>query len=267
MNDNTNTTTDQPVESGAPDQPVAAPSAPAQPVPGTVIESWVDAYRAAPDNKARHAVRKQVEAARDAATMADDLPLAKNLIATLDALTVRTAPAKADVDPFDVLTGRVQTLLYAAYLLASGVEHPDGIDADKIDLFAPDVDAETGSELDTPRNRLIAVSSRMWDAMQATSGFATRDMSDDTRSAATKLASAKITRSGDRNPIAEVIVRAFEGLDVGTVLKVSEVARRGALGDYRPSGGAIVAHLEGKSPVAGYSLTAHESGVKGVRID
>jgi hypothetical protein len=194
-----------------------------QPV-GIVDEQAVAAYKSATDGKARAAVRKAVETARDTALRSLDIQAGLNALATLEALKVDQA-AKAESVPAHVKLGlRIRSLEEAVTVLRSGKVRPEGLDEVDTEALAAFL-----AEPLTDEHMVVVVES------------------------ASKLASAKITRSTESTPSAEYIVRAFDGCEPGTVKTAAQVRRDGKTEDVPlKSPGAIRACMEGNSAPEGY---------------
>ena len=201
-----------------------------------VNDDTVTAYRAA-DTKGKAAIRKSVTAAMMSAMDGLDLATALDHKATLAALTTSPA-AKPATDYALEIAQRIVDLRRAADYLAAGVALPSGITADMV--------ATSPTDLDTVD----------WDALQPSSD-------------AHVIASAKITRSADRNSIQGVVDRAFNGLPEGTFLTCQEIANRGGLDGYRPSSGAVAARLQprndGDCTLLDVVPDHNEKGVLGAR--
>ena len=71
---------------------------------------------------------------------------------------------------------------------------------------------------------------------------------EDNSDKADKLAKSLLSVKSDRQSIDGVFERAFEGLEVGSVLKVSAICAKGATPDYTPGSGAVAARLRGDAP-------------------
>jgi hypothetical protein len=139
--------------------------------------------------------------------------------AELMAVPAKAAAAKVPVDHEMVLAQRVVNLRFAADQIESGQVTPDGIDPATIDLARISF--------------LVNVS-----------GLVPNE-------ASVKLAVTKITRSGQSHKIQDVFARAFEGLDSGSILTVTEIQAGGTIKadkengieEYVPSTGAISMRL------------------------
>ncbi len=180
------------------------------------VSGVIAAYNQA-DKAEKAKIRATLSAQMRSAIMAGDLQLAQAIMTAQNECKGNNNEPKAEVDFADVLAARIATLRAAADALESGKLVPAGFP----DGFV--FDGRTGS------------------ADEET---------------ASKIATTKVTRtrSGERHSIEEVIERAFEGLESGATLKVSEIARRGAIEGYNPSQGAIAARINSKSGVVGYKV-------------
>lgn len=175
--------------------------------PEVVVDiDTVNAYRVA-DKSEKATIRKSLTDAMNDAIDNLDLPGAASARATLAACTAEVKSAKSAVDPAQVIADRIATLKSAIADLEVGSHVPTGLDISEVNF----------SNLPT--------------------GTADRD-------AAIKLASAKVTRSGDRHSIGDVIDRAFADAKSGDVLTVAEIGRMGAIEGYAPSQGAIANRLK-----------------------
>lgn len=192
--------------------------------PADVAAEFVAKYAAAA-GPAKAAVKREVNEAAKAAIMAGDADLARALIEA-EAAMVPAKKAAAEIDYAEVILDRAAALVMAAMQLAHGLAVPAGIDA----KHALDVD-------------FAKVTERAERAFGSHGGDAAEEHAEIVK-AANRLATAKITRSGERNSIQDVVDRAFDGLDAGTFLRLSEVSARGALGDYKPSDGALAARTD-----------------------
>lgn len=134
-----------------------------------------------------------------------------------DAFVAASTPVVAAIPAYITIGDRIAALRYAADMLSVGTVVPDGIDADSVDYGMVNIHA---------------------------AGYGD-DMPDDIRSAARDIATTKITRRTDRRDIADVVTRAFDGLDSGAFLTVAEIRTRGTIpgDDYTPGDGAIAARL------------------------
>jgi hypothetical protein len=157
------------------------------------------------DAAGKRAIRAALKSHMKACMAANDLT-AFEWHTAINALPSKVSLDKPAVDYGTELAVRIATLRAAADLLESGAVTPEGMPADTMPQA---VEAS-------------------WSAV---------------RESANRLASAKITRSTDRNSIGDVIARAIEGQESGTFLSVADVRRMGAIEGYVPSDGAIAARL------------------------
>lgn len=176
-----------------------------------VNEGTVESYRMA-DSSGKAKIRTALKSAMMSAVEEMDGERANDYRVTLAACTANSKPEKAAVDYAAEVAQQIVDLRAAAAYLESGVYLPKGITADMLAASPTDL-----AEVD----------------------FDEIEVSD----TAVVLATAKITRSADRNSIQAAIERAFEGLPAGTFLTGAEMSNRGALGEYKPSSGAILARL------------------------
>lgn len=147
-----------------------------------------------------------------------DLQSASAWKSALDAMV----PAKSEKsvsDPREAIARKVAILRMAANLLESGSVRPSGV-SEEADL--------TGMS-------------------EFVGNVENESIVEDAR----KVASAKVTRSGDRHSIEDVIRDAFAKSD-RTELKLSEIAKLGASEHYSPSQGAIAARMFGGKGVEGF---------------
>lgn len=84
-----------------------------------------------------------------------------------------------------------------------------------------------------------------WDKLVTTDNWNNADLS----AKSDKLVKSLLSVKSDRRSIDGVFERAFESLEVGSVLTVSQVASAGALADYQPGSGAVAARLRGTEPM------------------
>jgi hypothetical protein len=202
------------------------------------IGIMADAY-ASSDATGKRAIRAALTSRMDEALRKSDMA-AFAWKAAVDGLASAKATAKIEIDPLAVITTRVRQLVYAAVNLANGYVTPEGLTLD-----------ESGEKSDLSE-ALATLAERIIDACETTSGFALPLSDDADWVAAKKLAATKLTRSTERNSIADVVARAIEGKPAGTFMAVSQVRTEGSTDDYRPSDGAVAAHLFGNkadSPV------------------
>lgn len=167
-----------------------------------IDSALVVAYQAA-DKGGKAKIRTALQSAKDNAVEALDLQAALDAKATFQACVASSGPVTPESAPVNItLANRAATLRRAAALIESGSVTPDGLDVTGLDY---------GTVIDGTADE----------------------------AAATKIASAKITRSGEQHDIGAVIVRVFGPVEVGTVLTVAEVVRLGEVEGYRPSPGAV----------------------------
>ena len=152
--------------------------------------------------------RAEAERRQNVATEALDIEAAKEAMEVRAAMVATTATEKAPVDHNVIVAARVAALRAAADAILAGTYIPDGINADGIDL-------EKVAEL-------VADATPDADAVAA-------------------IATEKITRRsrGRNGVIVEAIERAFESVESGVTMTVSEIVAAGTDGDYKPSGGAV----------------------------
>lgn len=137
---------------------------------------------------------------------------ARNVQATLDGLFVAKATTEA-IDPIVLIAARVVNLREAANRLESGLSVPKGIPT------------------------------TIWDDRDMSDLWEMVDKTDFDPIVADSIASATVAKRSDKHDIQSVVDRAFEGLESGTRLTIAQIARRGALPDYKPGSGAIAAAL------------------------
>lgn len=183
------------------------------------LDALVAEYRTL-DAKGKAAIRKIVDTSMRSAVDAMNMDAAQ-LANKAGKLLVSPKATAPDVDPTEVLIDAVAELELAVWLLKygsvtpAGLEFPDGFDIDAVefltvDEFTGDLAEKVGSE-------------------RATSIDA----------GARAFATAKRTRSADRMDIGQVILSAFNGLESGAFLSVSEIANKAG----GASTGAIAARL------------------------
>lgn len=185
-------------------------------VDGTVDEA-VAAYREL-DTKDKAKARKSTNDYMMTCVMAGDLAGAQFAKALGDSLT-SAKPAAEAVDPTQVLIDAVAELELAAWMIKVGHRTPDGLDVSGVNV----------DEIEWITADKIA------------DGF--RDIVGDVRYASIEAgaevyASNKRTRSSDRIDIGQAILSAFDGLESGEFLTVSEISKRGNAGT-----GPIMARL------------------------
>lgn len=180
------------------------------PAPAPVIQpKWsVEAYRSG-DAKVKGKIRSDLEKAFKAAVASaktiEDMVRAQAIQTHLESLK-STKSDKVTATPEEIVAARIANLRLAADLLESGTVRPDGIESVSVTDLAHEVAGR----------------------------FVSGDLAT-----ATKIASAKITKSGPQHNVAEVIEHAFEGKSSGTFLTVAQIA---AASDY-PHQGAVAARL------------------------
>jgi len=178
------------------------------------LKAGVDAYRALDGNKLKAAVRKAANDAMMSAVMDMTLDAAESRANAQWAKNVgeMLVSAKAsnqdDVDPAQILIDAVAELETAAWLIRNGLAVPAGLElADDFDVTKVEFVAD-------------AYNTKVLDAAvgetRATSIIA----------GAKAFAEAKRTRATDRIDIGQAILSAFDGLDSGAFLTVSEIAKR-----------------------------------------
>ena len=172
------------------------------------INDLAAAYQSA-DKSDKAKIRKSLDDIMRTNLSAGEFMIAQAAHEALAGL-VSKSPEKVEIDYSQVLADRIATLRYAADCLESGSLVPTGWDDVTIDRST------------LPRGTVDV-------------------------EAADKIATAKITKSGDRHSIDDVVARAIEGKSAGTFMKVSEVRLAGAIDGYSPSDGAIAARLFPKS--------------------
>jgi len=193
------------------------------------VESVVADYRAA-DRKGQAAIRKTWNETMALAIDNGNLDAARFARTVLTSLVAAPKPSSEPTDYRALVAAKIANLRLAADLLESGSVRPDGVpdDADLTDTEEhplPTVEADT--------------------------------------EIATKIASAKISKSADRRDVGAYIARAFESVPVGTYLSASAIRSAGAVegDDYRPSTGAITARLfaDGGCTVEGVEPTIRDT--------
>lgn len=189
----------------------------------TVDSATVEAYRAA-DKSEKAKIRTRLSATVDSAIEALDLHTAADARATLAACVTAPKSESESVPVTLVVARRIATLRAAADAIESGHLVPEGLDADEIDYESLPDEVQ-----------------KFW---FLPSGAALGQWTDEVRESASKMATAKITRSGDRHDIGEVIVRAFESQPVGTVLTVAQIRAAGSVEGYVPSPGAVANKIQ-----------------------
>lgn len=205
-----------------------------------VADSNTVADYAVADKTTKAAWRTEWKAAIDAAVRNGDINTAMQHMATRDAaLATSSASKTTPVDYPAVIAARISTLRLAADMLEMGTIVPDGIDAENAPSAESIGDAIAALDLDAP----------------------------DT-DAATKLAGARVSRSGKRFNVADyvAVVLADHG---GVFMTVSELGH-GAVDGNAPSGGAISAYLarvDGHDDSNGVTVSNNESGVLGASLD
>lgn len=172
-----------------------------------VDQTLVEAY-ANGDQKIKARIRADLTKASLAAVATLDMQAMVDAQSTLAALAPANRPARVQIDPRTVVAQRVADLRRAADLIEAGHVVPTDLnwtpaDQPLTDEWAVEADDET----------------------------------------ARKIAGTKITRTDLRRSIDAVFDRAFDGLDSGTFLTVSQIAKRGAIEGYAPSDGAVAARL------------------------
>lgn len=200
-------------------------------------DAAVELYKSCDNNPDRAIVRKAVQTAQKVATKALDIYRANYWMVTNDSLRAdKPESDKTPTDPADVVNVRIAALVQAAWYVACGTFTPDGVDVANVDF----------GRFATVRDVLAS----LVDSVELPETVEQSDVSE----MAAKVASSKITRSSERHDIADVVRKAFEGRNAGDVLKLSDVRKEGGFDGYVPSSGAIRAHMEGKSPVSGFTL-------------
>lgn len=160
----------------------------ATPAPSVIQPGWsVEAYRAG-DPKVKGKIRSDLNKAFKTAFKSDRIEDARTIQNHLDALTA-DKPAKVEVPVEVTVAQRILDLRTAADLLEAGTVLPEGIESVDVDGLA---EAYAVATVDTE--------------------------------AGTKIASAKITRSGKSNDVAQVILDALAAVPAGTVLTMAQVA-------------------------------------------
>lgn len=193
-------------------------------------ESIVEAYRTAPDAKAKAAVRKAVKEAATTALMVNkDVDAAIRFTGLLESLVTKAPVTRPDYE------GRLATVLATARAAVSAIESgeltvPEGVILDMGDVFARAIKADVDTDL-----------------------FAT-------------LTTVKVRKS-NTGDVSAYIVAAMADVPVGTFRKVSEIRRfrGGDYADEAPSAGAVSAALKsclaGKREIPG--IEALDTGVLG----
>lgn len=185
----------------------------------SVVSEIIDMYGKA-DKSDKAAMRTMVENIRDARLEELDMVGAVSAKMTRDAMVSTPTSKKSEIDYNVVVAHRIVALRHAAHAILSGITLPEGIEKDMIDI-------------DTISDLVV--------------NFGESDITDEIVKAAHSLATAKITRSGARRSIQDVIDAAFEDAESGHFMTVADIRRKGATPDYTPSDGAIAARLFPKS--------------------
>lgn len=142
-----------------------------------------------------------------------DLDAAKFAKATLDEFVTKSQAAREQVDPRVVIAQRIADLRHAADMLSRGEATPT-------DLAVPE-----------------------WSDSDFVGGHLVLPDVEPNSESATKVATAKLTRTDQRRSIQTVIDNAFEGVEEGDFLSVADIRKRGQWEGYEPSDGAIAARL------------------------
>lgn len=196
----------------------------------------VTSYQSA-DQGTKAKVRSAIEKMIKDALRAKEFSAAGDLQDVLDAIVAaKITKESAPVDYAQVIADKIATLRLAADMLEQSMIVPEGIESDAVTDLESKIDA----------------------------GLADRDQ-------ATKIASAKITKSTDRVDLAAHVAEVIAGYESGTFLKISEVAKQSteAAPSGLPSQGALAARLfaaggctlDGVEPVE-----ASATAPKGLRV-
>jgi hypothetical protein len=176
------------------------------------VESALAAYRPL-DTKGKATARKNVEFAMKACIDGMDLAGASFAMNLGKALVSSGTKVADEIDPREVLINAVAELEIAAEYIRSGMHIPAGLDVSEIEWDS--IEWADVSDHKAP----------VWE-------------NDTIRAGAKAFAEAKRSRTADRADIGEAILSAFEGLDSGAFLTVSEIANKSGSGT-----GAIAARL------------------------
>lgn len=179
----------------------------------SAVNGDLSAYTSA-EQGTKSKVRAQVEKSIKEALRAKEFETAGDLQDVLDSLvSAKISKESAKIDFAQVIADKIANLRLAADMLESGAIVPEGIEPESV------VDLAT----------------------KITAALADKE-------AATKIASAKITKSSDRVDIEAHVAEVIADVESGTFLKISEVAkvRTEAAPEGLPSQGALAARLFAK---------------------
>lgn len=207
----------------------------------SVVSEIIDMYGKA-DKSDKATMRVTVENIRDARIESLDMIGAGSAKMTRDAMVSTPTSKKSEIDYNTVVAHRIVALRFAALDIMGGTTLPDGIESDMLDFEV---------------------------IKDIVANFTERDVTDEMDKTVKSIANTKITRSGTRRNIQDVIDKAFEDAETGHFMTVADIRRKGATSDYTPSDGAIAAKLfpkSGSSKVSGVApVDATASEPRGAR--
>jgi hypothetical protein len=241
-----------------------------------LIEPVNAAFRKLEGAKAKNKARAHLNSLMKDAMNNLDMPLARSYMILSDNLSAGTSHVKAErqpADPTDAFVQRMVGLQLAQALAKSAI--PEGVDenwkekanelytsseesANEYFEWAQADDDSRGEEPEVPAVVKAAVKLAM--GKSAKVGGATRS------------GGASQPFDGPRRDIAKHILSAFEGLESGEFLLISEIRKHHSeeYGDNPPSAGAISARLfpsSGKCTIEGITPATNEAGRKGATKD
>lgn len=206
------------------------------------IATAVAAYRDATGSDKAN-VRRDANATMQAALLSGDFDAAQAWAVAIRDDMVPAKPTPVAPDYEVILADRAATLYAALVMIQSGT-------------------VPTGIPAGTPVPSWDNVKQRADEIMRGTAGTPEGDLAN----VAHGIATTKVTRSTERNSIADVVARAFAATGADS-LTVAEVARHGATDTYKPSSGAVAARFFGGSGVAGYvAIEADANGPRRIAV-
>lgn len=237
-----------------------------------IAEPAIIEYRKLDGAKAKAAARKAVEVKMLEAMEESNINLARAYMQLGTALTSGPAPkakvekvAKAPVDPTDAFVERVAGLAITQALVGENV--PEGVSED----WAEKAGIKANEVVESARALLAWTQSDAEDKGE-------QPEAEPFVVAAVKLALGKAAKvggaraksastfTGERRNVANHIVEAFEGVEVGTFLSVAEIQKFSSkeYGDDKPSAGAVSARLkDGATAIPGIEPAQDAAGKRG----